>query len=108
MRYAILADIHSNLEALTSALEVLKNKNIDEYICLGDVVGYGADPAGCLDIIRQTCKVIVFGNHDYALWNDEILPNFKPAARESALWTRGEVDEPGKTFMQTLAVKISR
>jgi predicted phosphodiesterase len=108
MRYAILADIHSNLEALTSALGALENKNIDEYICLGDVVGYGADPAECLDIVRQKCKVIVYGNHDYALWNDEILPNFKPAARESALWTRGEVDEAGKTFLQSLEIKISK
>jgi len=52
VRYGILSDIHGNLEALETVLRLYKNEDIEEYLCVGDIVGYGADPKQCLDLIR--------------------------------------------------------
>jgi predicted phosphodiesterase len=67
MRLAIISDIHANLEALTTVIDSLKKHNIDKYVCLGDVVGYGASPDECCDIIRPLAKWICIGNHDAAV-----------------------------------------
>ena len=65
MKYAIISDIHSNLEALERVLEEIKNREADQVICLGDVVGYGADPSKCLKLLRETADEIIMGNHDF-------------------------------------------
>lgn len=67
MLVAVLSDIHANLEALTTALNLAEKHRADSVICLGDVVGYGPDPAGCIDLIRTTCEACVLGNHDEAV-----------------------------------------
>ena len=64
---AILSDIHGNLEALRAVLEDLDRLNVREVYCLGDVVGYGPDPRGCLDLVRQRCQVALLGNHEQAV-----------------------------------------
>src|SRR5439155_263776 len=64
MKYAVIADIHANLEALRVVLEDAKKQNCTHYVCLGDVVGYNANPKECLDIIRDTGMPSVKGNHD--------------------------------------------
>ena len=66
MRYAILSDIHSNLEALTAVLNSFAAQQIDRYLCLGDLVGYGANPEACLDLLRRCDATSVCGNHDWA------------------------------------------
>lgn len=107
MRYGILADIHSNLEALEAVLAELDKRSVDEILCLGDIVGYGADPAECVRIIRERCRVIVCGNHDYAVFNDKILKFFKPAAKEAVLWTRNALSEEDREFLGGLPLKKS-
>ena len=67
MRYAILSDIHGNFEALEAVLGSLQNEVIDCYVCLGDIVGYGPEPARCLREIRKYADLIIAGNHDYAV-----------------------------------------
>ncbi|MEX2401285.1 MAG: metallophosphoesterase family protein, partial [Rhodothermales bacterium] len=67
MRIAVISDIHSNLEALTAVLEEIDARGIEEIVCLGDVVGYGADPAACVDLVRRRCALTVLGNHDEAV-----------------------------------------
>ena len=69
MRYAIISDIHSNVHALRSALECIEKENVETIICLGDIVGYNANPTECIEIIRNTPKIkyILQGNHDEAL-----------------------------------------
>ena len=88
MRYAVLSDVHSNLEALTAVLEALASERIDRVLCLGDVVGYGADPVPCLARLAASEAVIVAGNHDYAAVGKLDVSVFNDAARAAVLWTR--------------------
>lgn len=83
MRIAILSDIHSNLEALQKALHVIEEEGIETIYCLGDIVGYNADPAACVDLIRDHCAGVVQGNHDVAVATGtgiEALPRHGQAA----------------------------
>jgi predicted phosphodiesterase len=87
VRIAILSDIHSNLEALTQALEGIESAGVEAVYCLGDIVGYNADPAACVDLVRERCEGIVRGNHDAAVATDaavDALPaNGQAAARHN-------------------------
>ncbi|MBN1983053.1 MAG: metallophosphoesterase family protein [Chitinivibrionales bacterium] len=67
MMKALISDIHSNLEALCVVLKDIEQYSVEETICLGDVVGYGADPESCVDLVMQHTQVTLLGNHDYAL-----------------------------------------
>ena len=64
MRIAVIADIHSNLEALHAVLEKIAGLSVDEIVCLGDIVGYNANPDECIDIMRRGKIDCVLGNHD--------------------------------------------
>jgi diadenosine tetraphosphatase ApaH/serine/threonine PP2A family protein phosphatase len=77
VRVAILSDIHSNLEALQAALREIDRVGVDAIYCLGDIVGYNADPAACVDRVREHCDAVVMGNHDAAVAHEadvEVLP----------------------------------
>ena len=91
MRYAILSDIHANLEALTAALEDLSTQRVDRYACLGDVVGYGADPVACLTRLAQLDVVTVAGNHDWGCLGKLDATWFNAAARQALAWTRDQL-----------------
>ncbi len=91
MKYAIISDIHGNLEAFQEVLREIKSlRGIDKVICLGDIVGYGADPKRCIDLSRGNSDIIIAGNHDYAACGKTDVGYFNPVAREAAIWT-GEV-----------------
>ena len=64
---AIISDIHANLEALQAVLSDVEERGIQEVICLGDIVGYGANPKECLDLVRSRCRLTLMGNHDHAV-----------------------------------------
>ena len=66
MRFAFISDIHANLEALEAVLKDIDGQSIDEVICLGDIVGYGANPNECVEIVNKRCPVTLLGNHDAA------------------------------------------
>ena len=66
MRFGIFSDVHANIEALSAVMRGFEDEDIDEYYCLGDVVGYGASPNECSDLVRETAKVTILGNHDAA------------------------------------------
>ena len=102
MRIAIISDIHSNLEALQKAFEIIKQKNIDEIICLGDIVGYGANPNECLSLVRQNTHHIILGNHDEAAVSLQQIEDFNPYARQAAVWTHEHLTETNKEFILTL------
>ncbi len=91
MRYAVLSDIHGNLEALTAVLDSLTSAQIDRVLCPGDVVGYGADPVACLDRLRACEAVIVAGNHDLACVGKMDIEWFHQAARAAVMWTRDQL-----------------
>ena len=88
MIVAIISDIHANLEALQRVLEYLKENKVDKVYCLGDVIGYGPNPNECIDLIRDTCEVVLMGNHDYAAIGFGDIQNFNEYAKFSTLWTR--------------------
>lgn len=88
--YAIISDIHSNLSALNSVLADIKDKGIHRIVCLGDIVGYGPDPAECLRTIRKSCAWSVKGNHDLAVVLEPF--GFGKNARDAAIWTKHQLE----------------
>ena len=84
--FAVISDIHSNLEALTTVLTDIEKRGIKTIYCLGDVIGYGPNPAECLDLIINKTKWCVMGNHDYAVFYEPT--NFNYAAEQASFWTR--------------------
>lgn len=84
--FAIISDVHSNLEALTTVLADIENRGIKTIYCLGDVVGYAANPKECLDLVIEKAEVSVFGNHDYAVLYEPT--NFNLGAEQASYWTR--------------------
>ena len=102
MKYAIIADIHANLEALQVVLEDIKTQKCTHYACLGDVVGYNANPKECLDIIRTMGMPCVKGNHDEYCSIDSNLEGFNPHAAEAVNWTRRQLTEEDRQWLREL------
>ncbi|MBD3404030.1 metallophosphoesterase [candidate division GN15 bacterium] len=91
--FAVISDIHANLEALEAVLEDLRSQHIDTVYCLGDVVGYGCDPTRCLELVVEHCDIRLMGNHEYyalGLISNDYL---SPVARQSAAWTQEHLTE---------------
>jgi diadenosine tetraphosphatase ApaH/serine/threonine PP2A family protein phosphatase len=84
---AIISDIHGNLEALEAVLDDADGQGAGAVFCLGDVVGYGADPNRCMELVRAKSKVTVLGNHDVAALDLKLADNFNDVAREAIRWT---------------------
>ena len=101
MRYLVLSDLHSNLEALTAVLESAAG-GYDRVLCLGDLVGYGADPNAVTDWVRANAAVVVRGNHDRACAGLEDLAWFNPVARIAAEWTHHELTPENRDYIATL------
>src|ERR1041384_5948700 len=102
MKFAIIADIHANLEALQVVLEDIKAQNCTHYACLGDVVGYNANPKECLDIIRDMGMPCVKGKHDEFCSAEIGLEGFNPAAAEAVEWTRQQLSEEDRAWLRDL------
>lgn len=102
MKYAIIADIHSNLEALQVILDDIQKQKCDHIACLGDVVGYNANPKECLDIIRSLNCPCVRGNHDEYCSSDQELVGFNPHAAEAVNWTRKQLSEDDRKWLREL------
>ncbi len=102
MKYAILADIHGNLEALQVVLEDCKAQGVTHYACLGDVVGYNANPKECLDIIRGMGMPCVKGNHDEYCSTDTALDGFNAHAAEAVEWTRQQLTTDDRQWLRDL------
>ena len=105
MKYAVIADIHGNLEALEVVLEDIRNQKCTHYCCVGDVVGYGANPVECLEIIRKMGMPCVKGNHDEYCSTDDPLDGFNPHAAEAVIWTRKQLKEPDKQWLRELPLQ---
>jgi predicted phosphodiesterase len=102
MKYAILADIHANLEALEVVLTDAREQNCTHYACLGDVVGYNANPKECLDKIRDMEMPCVKGNHDEYFSIESNLEGFNPHAAEAIHWTRAQLTEEDREWLRNL------
>jgi len=102
MKYGIYADIHGNLDATCVALEFLSSQNLDVLICLGDIVGYGAQPNECIKLIRKSSSIIIAGNHDWASVGLMDISYFNPYAKSAITWTRGKLSSQNKDFLKNL------
>jgi len=93
--FAIISDVHSNLEALTAVLADIEKRGVETIYCLGDVVGYGPNPKECLDLIIEKTKWCVLGNHDYAVFYEPT--NFNYGAEQASFWTREVLETEQQT-----------
>jgi predicted phosphodiesterase len=109
MRYAIIADIHANLAALTAVLvDVDKRGKVEEIWCLGDIVGYGPDPHECIELLRQTNHVCVAGNHDLAAVGQIDTGEFNPDAVASSEWTTEQLTSRDVSYIKSLPRVINK
>jgi len=101
VRYAILSDIHGNLEALRAVLHDCAGRT-DAVLCLGDTVGYGADPLACVELVAEQAQATVAGNHEYAVAGRLGMAWFNRYARVAAEWTQQRLDEDHRAYLGAL------
>lgn len=102
MRYAIISDIHSNLEALEVVLQEIDRLGVDRTVSLGDLVGYNANPNECVRILRDRGVSSLMGNHDAAACGLEDPVDFNPIARSAVLWTRNALEPEIRDLLERL------
>lgn len=105
-RVGIFSDTHGNLQALQSVLAELKAQDVDFILCCGDVVGYGANPNECVELLRENQIPTIAGNHDYAALNLVDITYFNDIAREAILWTRQELKPENMAFLKALPLSV--
>lgn len=106
MRYGIFSDVHSNLEAMTAVAKAMKADGAEEYICLGDFVGYYSNPIETLEVIASlNCWKSVLGNHDAACIGKTPVSKFSPPAAEAIQWTRVRLKPPQLHFLESLRLR---
>ena len=102
MIVGVITDIHSNLPALEAVLAAIDDAGVEQLWCLGDVVGYGAEPDACADIVRERCDLCLVGNHDLAVLGGLDISKFSETAAEAVEWTRENVAERTLEFLREL------
>lgn len=102
MKLAIISDIHSNLQALTAALKVIEDRKVDAIYCLGDIVGYGPDPAACVDLVRKECTLSVRGNHDEAVALERHVSWLPRDAQKAAAHNREHLSDDQLEYLASL------
>lgn len=111
MRLALLADVHANLEALVAAQAHARRQGVDGFAFLGDLVGYGADPAAVLERVAEEAArgaVVVRGNHDAAVLEASVAGGMNAAARDVIAWTRAQLGGPERAFLASLPLLVRR
>lgn len=106
MRYAIISDIHSNIEALTAFFKAAEKLKVDKTVCLGDMVGYNPNPNECVDLVRENEVACVMGNHDSRASGVEEPTDFNPQAALAIYWTRNALTDENKEFLKNLPRKL--
>jgi predicted phosphodiesterase len=104
MRFFILSDIHSNIEALEACIRRAKLAGYDAVFCCGDIVGYGPNPVEAIDALRELDPIVIRGNHDRVAANHDEASEFNPHARRAIFWTRSALPDTYRTFLAELPV----
>jgi diadenosine tetraphosphatase ApaH/serine/threonine PP2A family protein phosphatase len=107
MKYAIISDIHGNLEALNAVFKDIKRRGADATACLGDVVGYYPNPRQCIELVRTRTSICVAGNHDYAAVERTDTSNFTYFAFSAMEWTKQNITDNDKAFLSALPLTAS-
>ncbi|HXI10369.1 MAG TPA: metallophosphoesterase family protein [Thermodesulfobacteriota bacterium] len=102
MRYAVISDIHSNLEALEAFLKCAESLSLDKTVCLGDIVGYNANPNECVGLVREKKMLCLMGNHDSRVAGLEEPTDFNLQAAQAVLWTRKNITPENAEFLRKL------
>jgi diadenosine tetraphosphatase ApaH/serine/threonine PP2A family protein phosphatase len=106
MRYAILGDIHANWEALMAVMEDSQSQRCTHYSCVGDIVGYNADPGKCAEYVRRLNCPVVKGNHDEEVTQERSPDALNPLAKSALLWTRKKLTEDQKQWLRELPLVL--
>ena len=101
-RVAVFSDVHANLPALRAVLADVDAHEVDEIWCLGDLVGYGAQPDACVSLAEERCDLCLIGNHDLAVLGDLDIRDFSGLAAAAAEWTRGRIADASLDFLAAL------
>ena len=102
MRYIVFSDLHSNLEALKQFEKEISSIPYDRLVCLGDIIGYGADPNLCVDWVRKNVDFTLAGNHDLAVIEKTDISYFNAYAIEACKWTQKILTAKNRTFLESL------
>ena len=108
MRIAIYSDVHSNLEALKAVVEDIESQRIDLRICLGDTVGYNANPVECLALVKENADIVIKGNHDAACAGEEDLAFFSPLALAGIVYSRQKLSPADVSYLKKLPLRKDR
>jgi len=108
MRFGILGDIHGNREALTAVVDAMRAEGVDEWVQVGDIVGYGPEPSACIDIVRSLGCVVCMGNHDAAVLGILDTAYFNNFARAAIHWTRGQLRPSDLDYLRSLQLVVQR
>jgi diadenosine tetraphosphatase ApaH/serine/threonine PP2A family protein phosphatase len=102
MRIALLSDVHGNRPAFEAVLVTIDDADVEEIWCLGDLVGYGAEPDDCVALARERCDVCLAGNHDLVVTGDIPLGDFSSSAAAAARWTQETISQESLAFLRSL------
>jgi diadenosine tetraphosphatase ApaH/serine/threonine PP2A family protein phosphatase len=102
MRFAILSDLHANLEATEAVLADARERDCTHFVCLGDVVGYNANPHECVQIVQKMACPVVKGNHDEQAVLDASSRGFNALAESAINWTREQLTDEDKKWLRDL------
>jgi len=103
LRIAVISDIHANLPALEAVFEAIDEAGAEQVWCLGDVLGYGAEPDECADLVRERCDLCLVGNHDLAVLGALDIAAFSETAAVAVAWTRENVAERTLSLLRGLS-----
>jgi predicted phosphodiesterase len=103
MRIALLSDVHGNLPAFEAVVADIESAGADELWCLGDLVGYGAQPDECVALARERCSLCLAGNHDLVVIEEIPISDFSSSAIAAGRWTQENISEDSVAFLRGLA-----
>ncbi len=112
MKYVVISDLHSNLEALEGFQESLENLKsttgfqFDKLVCLGDMAGYGANPNEIIEWVREHCDIVLAGNHDYAVVGKTDASYFNSYALKACRWTEGKLTNKNRKYLASLRASV--
>lgn len=108
MKYAIISDVHANLEAVEACFREIERLKADRVICLGDLVDYCAQPNEVISIIKNNCDVVLLGNHDEAQYNYPLAERFNERAKASSIHTRTILKPRHLEYIKSLELTHSK
>jgi predicted phosphodiesterase len=106
MRIALLSDVHGNLPAFESVIADIDSTGVEQVWCLGDLVGYGAQPDECVALARERCDLCLAGNHDLVVTGDIDIADFSSSAAAAAEWTRAHIAAESLEFLRGLRPQL--